>query len=251
MSFKEDVLSSISFFSIIPLKGEHYSKNAINFMFLPYILSGIISALLSYYLSFYLPEFIVATLALGIIILFHGAQNADALMDFGDGVMKRGTGEERLKVMKDTNTGTGAVVMLFFTYLLTIGALFYDAKAYGVLSIVYGQLVLTLFMSTMLYRNTTLGEGFASYFKKNTDSITFIILNWILPLGITITVFPQFLFVTSLCIIAAGFLRLYVKHVFRGVNGDITGASGEIGRMLSLLLIMVPVLIINIHLFTR
>ena len=247
MTLREDILSSLSFFSIIPLKKEHYSENALNFMFVPFMLSGLISAFIAYLILPFLPIFMVAILSLFIIILIHGAQNADGLMDFGDGIMKRGSWQERLKAMKDTSTGTGAIISVLFTYLLTIGALYYDIGQLGVLTIFYGQLMAIIFMANLFFRNSTIGEGFASYFKKVSGGSTFIVLNLIFPLFLSIYLFPQFNLVTVLCILFSLGMRVYVGKIFKGVNGDILGASGEIGRMFSLILIMVPVLLINFH----
>lgn len=247
MTLREDILSSLSFFSIIPMKKQHYSEKALNFMFVPFMLSGLISALVSYLILPFMPVFMVAILSLFFIILIHGAQNADGLMDFGDGLMKRGSSQERLKAMKDTSTGTGAIIGVFFTYLLTVGALYYDIAHSGVVTIFYGQLLAIIFMANLFFRNSTIGEGFAYYFKQASGKIPFLVVNLILPLFLSIFLFPQFILVTALCIFFSLVMRFYVGKIFKGVNGDILGASGEIGRMLSLILIMVPSLLINFH----
>ena len=101
--------ASISFFTIIPAGNAEFIPEALYFLWLPYLLSGLVSFIVLYEIEGFVSKFILAIIALSIIGIIHGAQNLDALLDLGDGLMKRAETEKRLMVMKDPSVGAGKV----------------------------------------------------------------------------------------------------------------------------------------------
>ena len=237
LRLKEDIFSAFSFFTIIPISGEHFSERAINFMFLPYILVGLILTGFLFSTDGQIGHLLLAALSLLFIVIFHGGQNVDSLLDFGDGLMKRGTSEERLKAMKDLRTGAGGVIIFFFVYLITIITLSIEIKIYLIFVLLYGQIMSVEFMAVGLYKSKPLGEGFVYYFRKQISGVPFLVLNVIFPAALSFVVFPEYAIQTIMLILIAFFLRRILYRKFEGVNGDMAGATGEVGRMLSLLLV--------------
>ena len=73
---------------------------------------------------------------------------------------------------------------------------------------------------------------------------TFLITSFGIPFILSLLLFPQYIFVLFTVIIIAILLRLYLYKIFGGVNGDIVGASGEIGRMFALLLSTISIFLV-------
>jgi adenosylcobinamide-GDP ribazoletransferase len=234
----KNIVSALSFFTIIPMRKAEFNGEAIYFLWLPYFLSGTIASLFLYFLNPYLPFPLLAILALLIIGVIHGAQNIDALLDMGDGLMKRGSPQERLKVMKDVSTGAGAVFIFFSVYGISIVALITAGKNNAYEYIFYSQIVDVLFMGMILFKSLPLGNGFVSFFSPHTSNLYFFSYNILFPAFILFFLFPSLFILTIVLLFISFLMRLYVLKVFGGVNGDLVGGSGEIGRAVALVLLV-------------
>ncbi len=74
-----------------------------------------------------LPAHLVAIVVIMAIYKLCGINRIDGLADFGDGVIAHGPVENKIKAMKDVNTGTGGVV--FMVMLLAAYACLADMPA--------------------------------------------------------------------------------------------------------------------------
>ncbi len=236
--------ASISFFTIIPAGNAEFIPEAIYFLWLPYLLSGFVSFIVLYEIESFVSKFILAIIALGIIGIIHGAQNLDALFDLGDGLMKRGETEKRLKVMKDPAVGAGGLFMFFVVYGISVSALFSVPTNKIPYMILFSQLVDIIFMSVVFFRNKPIGEGYGKFFSVISSRWTFLITSFGIPFILSLLLFPEYIVVLFSVIIIAIILRLYLYKIFGGVNGDIVGASGEIGRMFALLLSTISIFLV-------
>ena len=70
--------SAVSFFTIIPMGNSEFLPEALYFLWLPYVISGIISFLILYLIQPYASHFVMAIVGLSIIGIVHGAQNFDS-----------------------------------------------------------------------------------------------------------------------------------------------------------------------------
>ncbi|MGP6293423.1 adenosylcobinamide-GDP ribazoletransferase [Caldiplasma sukawensis] len=230
-------ISAISFFTIIPVNSSQFDQNGIIFMFFVYGLIGIISSLFYYIIRFFLPSMISIFLSFFLLFILRGFQNLDAVLDTGDGLMKRGNVEERLRVMKDTSTGAGAIGLFAFIFGTTFISLI-QISNFNFLTFFEIEISSVFFTALLMFRNNTIGIGFASYFKNVSDKWNFFSLNILLPL--LILIFMGFSIILIIMLILAAFsIRLYFFKIFGGYNGDIAGAAGEIGKMILSLLLLI------------
>ena len=236
--------ASISFFTVIPAGNAEFIPEALYFLWLPYLISGLISFIILYAAENYVSKFILAILALSIIGIIHGAQNLDSLLDLGDGLMKRGETEARLRVMKDPSVGAGGLFMFFVVYGISISALLSVSATRIPYLILFSQLVDIIFMSLIFFRNKPIGDGYGKFFSVISSRWTFLVTSFGIPFILSLILFPAYIFVLIAVIVIAIILRLYLYRIFRGVNGDIVGASGEIGRMFALILSTIPIFFI-------
>ncbi len=245
MKIADAIKSSFGFFTIIPVKDDKFDRGALNFMWFQYMLAGIFAAIIYIILSLFLNFYLAAVVAFISIGIFLGIQNVDALADFGDGLMKRGSPDERFAVMKTPETGTGGIFSVFSVYVISIAALLSLKGVNLIYGIIFGQLNSALWMVVIISRNKTRDTGFAHYFSEITGSRKFLVWN-ILPILIVLIIFfPELLLIFLISVCASLLFRIYSVKVFGAINGDITGASGEIGRMTSLVLMNAGILILN------
>lgn len=239
MSLVIAIRSSFGFFTVIPVNDREFDKGAINLLWMPYLTASIFAALLYLMLSLFLNFYISAVISFIGISLFLGLQNIDALSDLGDGLMKRGTPDERFKVMKDSTNGSGGMFSLFSVYVISIISLISINSSQFLSVILFSQINSIIWIVIVSFRSKTTESGFANYFSEVTNRKTFVLSN-ILP-GVLILIFlmPQLILVFSISVILSVIFRLYIMKIFEKINGDIMGASGEIGRMFSLILVNV------------
>ncbi len=234
--------SAVSFFTIIPMGNSEFLPEALYFLWLPYVISGIISFLILYLIQPYVSHFAMAIVGLSIIGIVHGAQNLDSLLDLGDGLMKRGPVESKFSVMKDPSVGAGGIFIFFVVYGISISALFSVSKAQMPGLMLFSQLVDIAFMAIIFFKNKPAGEGYGKFFSTISSKWLFLVISYGIPFFLTLIIFSGYLYLFAFLTVIALILRVYLTKIFRGVNGDIVGASGEIGRMFALLLSTVPII---------
>lgn len=134
--------------------------------------------------------------------------------------------------------------MFFVVYGISVSALFSVPTNKIPYMILFSQLVDIIFMSVVFFRNKPIGEGYGKFFSVISSRWTFLITSFGIPFILSLLLFPQYIFVLFTVIIIAILLRLYLYKIFGGVNGDIVGASGEIGRMFALLLSTISIFLV-------
>ena len=246
MGYREGMKASIAFFTIIPYGNRHFAREAIDFLWIPYIFLGTISAIGFYFLSMIMNIRFAALICFSIIPFLHGFQNVDALLDFGDGCMKRGIPEEKFAVMKKSDTGAGGIGLLFVVYSISVGSFLFMPKGNIFDSYIIMQVASSLWISLIMFRNRTFGNGFATYFSQETGKISFALISIVPPLLIVALLFPEYLLPLMITLPFAAVLRIFIRRNFGMINGDISGASGEIGRMFFLVVSGINILIVNI-----
>ncbi len=246
MGYREGMKASIAFFTIIPYGNRHFAREAIDFVWIPYLFLGAISAIVFYFLSMIMNIRFAALICFSTIPFLHGFQNVDALLDFGDGCMKRGMPEEKFAVMKKSDTGAGGIGLLFVVYSISVGSFLFMPKGNIFDSYIIMQAASSLWISLIMFRNRTFGDGFASYFSVETGRISFALMSIIPPLLIVALLFPIYLLPLIVTLPFAILLRIFVRKSFGSINGDISGASGEIGRMFFLVVSGINILLVNI-----
>ena len=235
----------LSFFTTLPVGDVSLEAAAKRAQLLPLVglftaAPGAVLVLLGYAM----PPGVVATLALGAVLLAAGLHHTDGVLDVGDALMVQGTPERRREVLKDARVGVGGIGALFVVYAPAFAALVApanDSPARAALALLAGEISAR---SAML-----LTLAFGKPAEANSSSIPFVrslkgprrmagaslaLLGpplFLLPLG---GVAPLAALSAPLTTLVA--LQL-ARRTFGGISGDVVGAAGELARATLLVLL--------------
>ena len=238
------LLGIISFSTRIPVnRMVTIEEMASTVVLWPYVglLIGAIGAVLAYISHFLLGLNIMLTAALvyGFIIWFTGFNHVDGVMDMGDGLMVHGDPEKRLTVMRDSMVGTGGIATFFVVASLTLAALASIPSEFFIRTVLLMELCSKFSMITSMVIGKDDTRGIGRLIKSGINTKILLILVIINSLiGYFILGLP------GVCaIIVAVCTGLYLAHVadnkFGCVTGDIMGASNEIARTVSLIVLLI------------
>jgi adenosylcobinamide-GDP ribazoletransferase len=243
--FKE-VKSLFSFLTIIPLSmDKDCLTDAAKAMFLFPLVGafiGLLAGLFGWVTSQFLPSLVVGALVLGLLLLITGLHHTDGLLDFGDGVMAHGSAERKIEIMHDQLTGAGGLSLGIMTFLITalsIAELNTDIIIQG---IVVAEVSAKLSMVIGAWAGNPAHQGMASSFleamhgKKGTARL---IAALVISFGIAVPLLWLAGAVALLAAIMASLIMVGISHRhFKGVTGDVLGATNELTRMVSLITLL-------------
>jgi len=241
----------ISFMTIFPVgMTQDCLEDAAEHMYLfPFIgaMLGFLAGIFGLALSYILPNLIVGALTCGFLLLLTGLHHTDGLLDFGDGLMCHGPPDKKIKAMHDLQTGTGGFMLGLITILATILAISELRMQIILQSLVTSETLAKLAMVVLAWMGKSAHEGMNTYFVKAMHG-SHRKLRIILALAISLLIVLLALKLTGLLLLvisvvtATIILGISNKH-FRGITGDVMGASNELTRMIVLL----SILVLNTH----
>jgi adenosylcobinamide-GDP ribazoletransferase len=243
--FKE-VKNLLSFLTIIPLSmDEDCLTDAAKAMFLFPLVGafiGLLAGLFGWVTSQFFPSLVVGALVLGLLLLITGLHHTDGLLDFGDGVMAQGSAERKIEIMHDQLTGAGGLSLGIMTFLITalsIAELNTDIIIQGIVVV---EVSAKLSMVIGAWAGKAVHKGMSSSFleamhgKKGTARL---IAALVISFGIAVPLLWLAGTVTLLAAILASFIMVGISHRhFKGVTGDVLGATNELTRMVSLVTLL-------------
>ena len=249
----------LSFLTVLPFRmDEDLLVDCARFMFLFPLIGALIGLLAGLFgwvaFYFFVPSLVVGALVLGVLLLLTGLHHTDGLLDFGDGVMAHGSPERKIEVMHDQFTGAGGLTLGIMTFLVTafsIAELVRPNTVWGIPVIVSGLVVVEvsakLSMVVGAWAGKAVHQGMASSFLEAMHggkgsarlvaalAIAFGIagpLMWFTGLGLSG-------FGVVLSAVLAGLVMVAIAHRnFKGVTGDVLGATNEIARMVSVVVLV-------------
>jgi adenosylcobinamide-GDP ribazoletransferase len=249
----------LSFLTVFPVKMDQNMliDCARNMWAFPLIgaLLGLIAGLFSWITYEFLPFIVVGGLALALLLWMTGLHHTDGLLDFGDGIMAHGTPEHKVEVLHDQFTGAGAIGLTLMTYMIT---------AFAFISLVGGnarignwfvplilpallvvEMSAKLSMVLVAWAGKSVHEGMNSPFLQAMHGSGG---NWRLAAALIISfgvAIPLLTWAGALAVLAgiiAGLVMTAVAHRhFNGVTGDVFGATNEIARMVSVVVLLAVV----------
>ncbi|HKZ88464.1 MAG TPA: adenosylcobinamide-GDP ribazoletransferase [Candidatus Bathyarchaeia archaeon] len=247
----KELKNLFAFLTVLPLHMDmDCLADSAKFMFLfPMVggLIGLLAGVFGWAAAQILPGLVVGGLALGVLLLLTGLHHADGLLDFGDAVMFHGTAERKIEIMHDQLTGAGALGLGIITYLVTAFA-FAELRS-GVLiqALVVIELSAKLSMVVGAWAGNAVHKGMSSTFLEAMHdkggnarlaaalAISFGVaapLLWFSGLGLSG-------FVTVLAAVLAGLVMVAISHRhFKGVTGDVLGATNELTRMVAVVVLL-------------
>jgi len=235
----------LSFFTVLPVRAASLDDAARTGYLLPLVglFTGLFGALLVL-LAFPLPSSLAAVLALGGVLLAAGFHHADGVLDVGDALMVRGGPARRRAVLKDARIGIGGLGALFLLYAPAATALAALAEASplrAASTLLAAEIAArsTMLLMLALGRPAEPGSSSTPFVRalsgpRRTLGIALAILApipFLLPAGIVGV--PA-----VLCAPLAALLGLVIsRRAFGGIGGDSIGATGELTRMVLLVLV--------------
>lgn len=240
----------ITFSTILPLNVYTTIEELARVTWIWPIINGIIglmAAIIAYIFTafFHFDALLIATIVYGFLLLINGFNHFDGLMDFGDGVMVHGDPQKKLSIMKDPMTGVGGISTGFIVGTITIAAfcsLINYANAVNIhliLLIIVAEIAAKIGLTTCCICSSPSTEGIGKFFIENmnlTNYLTGLIICWIIAAALSITTAFH---IGIIGIIGGAFggalTALIAKKHLKIANGDVLGTSNELGRLFSLI----------------
>ncbi len=247
----KEIKNLFSFLTAIPVSmDQDMLSDAAKCMFLFPLVGafiGLLAGLFGWVTSQFLPSLVVGALVLGVLLLTTGLHHTDGLLDFGDGVMAHGSAERKIEIMHDQLTGAGGLSLGIMTFLITAFSIAALDKGIIIQGLIVVEVSAKLSMVVGAWAGKAVHKGMSSAFleamhgKKGTArligalAISFGIavpLLWLAGLWLAGAV-------TVLVAILASLVMVGIAHKhFKGVTGDVLGATNELTRMVSLIALL-------------
>jgi len=225
---------------------ENCLVDAANYMYLFPLVGafiGLLAGVFAWLFLHFLDALIVGVLTWGFILLVSGINHADGLLDFGDGLVYQGTPEEKIKVMRDQQTGVGGFALGLVTFLLTALCIAELDLKLVIQSLIVCEACAKLSMVFMARLGKSAHRGMNTYFvnamhdkRRNIRLIAALSITLIIALPLLKV--AGFIAIIA-CLTTASVLTLLSNRNFGGITGDVFGASNELSRLNALLTILV------------
>lgn len=214
-----------------------FQETPLTFPAVGYVVGGLVALPVFVGASIGLPTPVTATLALATLYLLTGANHVDGLADCGDASVVH-TVEERREVLKDTDTGVGALLAaglgLVGTALGLLAVLGLPPLAAAGL-VVASEVGAKLGMATIACLGRAIHDGFGASFtgRASPELLTGPLLV-ALPAAALTGISPAAPVAVLAALATALLLLQWARSRLGGVNGDVFGASNELGRLVAL-----------------
>jgi adenosylcobinamide-GDP ribazoletransferase len=245
----KEIKSLFSFLTTIPLSMDNdMLTDAAKSMFLFPLIGafiGLLAGLFGWVTSQLLPSLVAGALVLGFLLLITGLHHTDGLLDFGDGIMAHGSPERKIEIMHDQLTGAGGLSLGIMVFLITAFSIAEIDTGIIIQGLVVAEVSAKLSMVIGAWAGKTVHQGMSSSFleamhgKKGTARL---IAALVISFGIAVPLLWLTGVVVVLAAIMAGLIMVGISHRhFKGVTGDVLGATNELVRMVSLITLLAVV----------
>ncbi|HXT84763.1 MAG TPA: adenosylcobinamide-GDP ribazoletransferase [Verrucomicrobiae bacterium] len=245
----KSILEILSFLTIIPVekisKENSLENISINMHLFPIIgliigISSIPITIFSFLIFNHLISGFIITIFL---IIITGIHHTDALADFADGIMVKGSKEKKYKIIHDPAIGAaGVLAMISYFIGMTITISTYTDLFRLITSLLISEIIAKYVMVLQAYCSNSAWEGYSSLFTKNMKSKKKIIASTIITIILLILsrgeIIPIILFELFIVGAVVGFIIIFISNRnFGGITGDVMGATNEIVRLCSMIII--------------
>lgn len=244
MASLRPVQSVLAFLTILPSGKQDYdihyvARNMYLFPVAGLVIGAMIGAM-AFGISPFMHPLLVGLLVTGALVIITGVHHTDALADFADGLMAKGGKEVKRKAMLDPavgSAGVAALVMYFAGMIIVFHTGF--SSGFAILtSIVTAEVIAKYVMVLLANRGLSAWEGFSSPFtaamkdRRKMAAATGVMLAivWfassytgLAALGVSLAI--------------AGLMKYVSGRSFGGISGDVLGASNEMTRLSSLIVL--------------
>ena len=207
------------------------------------LMAAIIALILAKFIHF--DPLLIAAIVYGFLLIINGFNHFDGLMDFGDGVMVHGSPKKKLSIMKDPMTGVGGISTGFIVGTITIAAYCslinyaYAVNLNFILLIIVAEIAAKIGLTTCCISSKASDEGIGKYFIEYMNLKNYVIgliICFIVAAALSLKIGFQ---IGIIGIIGGAFggalTALIAKRHLEIANGDVLGTSNELGRLFSLI----------------
>jgi adenosylcobinamide-GDP ribazoletransferase len=207
-------------------------------------LLGLLAGLAGVLAQQVLPNLVVGAISMALLLWMTGLHHTDGLLDFGDAIMVHGTPEKKIAVMHDQLTGSGAIGLALMTYIVTAAAfacfgghiLFLGYWVPLIIpALIMVELCAKLSMVVAARAGRAVHEGMNTSFLQHMHGGGG---NARLAAALAISLVAGFgllrlagLIVVLASVVSALVMVAVAHRHFKGVTGDVFGATNEITRM--------------------
>ena len=244
MEYLKSIKSVLAFLTILPVGKQNHdiyyvAKNMYLFPFGGLIIGAIIGAM-AFLISNFLHPLLTGFLVTGALMIITGIHHTDALADLADGLMAKGSKEAKHKAMLDPAVGSAgvAVIVMYFSGMIIVFNTGFSSGLAIFTSVITAEVIAKYIMVILANRGLSAWQGFSSPFviamkdKRKMLAATGIMVT-IVGFASGYTGFAAL--VVSL--ILAEIMKYISSRSFGGISGDVLGASNEITRLASLIVI--------------
>ena len=243
--FKE-IRNLVAFLTILPVGvDQDCLTDAAEYMPLFPLIGAFIGSLVGVFawlLFQILPDLVVGMLTLALLLLITGLHHTDGLLDFGDGIMYQGPPEKKIEVMHDQRTGTGGLVLGIVILLTTAFSIVGLKRNVVIQSLIASEVSAKLAMVAGAWVGKSAHEGMNTLFVNDMHD-KYRRLRLVVALAISFGIVLPLFGVAGFITVATGLMVSLImvgvsgRH-FGGVTGDVMGATNELARMSSLIVIL-------------
>jgi len=242
----KELKNLLSFLTVIPIRmDKDMLSDCAKTMFLFPLIGAFIGLLaggFGWIFFQFLPGSIAGVLILGILLLITGLHHTDGLLDFGDGIMAHGTPERKIEIMHDQLTGAGGLSLGIMTFLVTALAFSELNSGLVIQSVIVVEVSAKLSMVIGAWAGKSVHEGMNTVFLDSMHGkkgALRLIAALIISFGIAIPLLGLTGIATILAAILVSLFIVSLSHKhFKGVTGDVLGATNELSRMTSIIVLL-------------
>lgn len=227
-----NLLGIIAFLTILPVwrssqhfEVENISKNmflfplvglVIGFLTIPIVLASI------YFFNQYIAAFIITIF----LTILTGIHHTDALGDFADGIMAKGSKEKKYKVMHDPTIGSaGAVAIATYMLGMTLAISSISGIDRLLIAIIVSEIVAKYVMVLQAFSSDSAWEGYSSQFTKKMKSKKKIIVATGITIFLVLVISHSYISMGIQMLvlgIICCFIIIYISNRnFGGTSGDV------------------------------
>ncbi len=244
MASLKPIQSVLAFLTILPVGKQnqdiyYVANNMYLFPAAGLVIGSIIGAM-AFGVSNFLHPLLTGFLVTGALVILTGVHHTDALADFADGLMAKGSKEIKHKAMLDPAVGSAGVatLVMYFAGMIIIFNIGFGSNLAIFTSLITAEVIAKYVMVLLANRGISAWEGFSSPFiaaMKDRYKMTAATAIMVAIVWFASSYVGFIALVISL--ILAQLLKYVSSKSFGGVSGDVLGASNEITRLSSLIVL--------------
>ena len=244
MAFLKPIQSVLAFLTILPVGKQnqdiyYIAKNMYLFPAAGLVIGSIVGAM-ALGISDFLHPLLTGFLITGALVILTGVHHTDALADFADGLMAKGSKEVKHKAMLDPAVGSAGVatLVMYFAGMIIVFNIGFGSSLAIFTSIITAEVIAKYVMVLLANRGISAWEGFSSPFiAAMKDRYKMIAATGIMVAIVWFASSYAGFIALIISLMLAQLLKYISSKSFGGVSGDVLGASNEITRLSSLIVL--------------